>query len=50
MIAVKVAGSNIVAHAIVTMETLLLSRELKGISKRAAFLKDGLVIYDVRVG
>ena len=45
-----IAGSNIVAHAIVTMETLLLFRELKGISKRAAFLKDGLVIYDVSAG
>ena len=43
----NIAGSNIIAHAVVTMETLLLFRELKVISKKTAFLKDGLVKYDV---
>ena len=43
----NIAGSNTVAHAVVTMETLSLFRELKGISKRTAFLKDRLAKYDV---
>ena len=43
----NIAGSSIVAHAVVTIETLSLFRELKGISKRSAFLKDGLTKYDV---
>ena len=43
----NIAGSNIVAHAVVTMETLSLFRELKGISKMTVFLKDGLAKYDV---
>ena len=43
----NIVGSNIVAHAIITMETLSHFRELKGISKRTAFLKDGLAKYDV---
>ena len=43
----NIAGSNIVAHAVVTMATLSHFRELKGISKRTAFLKDGLAQYDV---
>ena len=42
----NVAGSNIVALA----ETLSLFWELKGISKRTAFLKDGLAKYDVSAG
>ena len=42
-----IPGLNIVAHVIVTMETLLLFRELKGISKRTVLLKDGLEKYDV---
>ena len=46
----NIPGSNIVAHAVVTMETLLLFRELKGISKRTTFLKDGLAKYNVSVG
>ena len=46
----NIAGSNIVAHTDVTMETLSLFRELKGISKRTAFLKDGLAKYDVSAG
>ena len=46
----NIAGSNIAAHADVTMETLSLSQELKGISKRTAFLKDGLAKYDVSAG
>ena len=33
----NIAGSNIVAHAVITMETLSLFREFKGISKRTAF-------------
>ena len=41
------AGSKIVAHAVVTIETLSLFQELKGISKRTAFSKDGLAKYDV---
>ena len=45
-----IAGSNIVVHEVVTMETLSLFRELKGISKRTAFLKDGLAKYDVSAG
>ena len=40
----------IVAHAAVTMETLPHFGELTGISKRTAFLKDGLAKYDVSVG
>ena len=43
----NIAGLYIVAHVVVTMETLSLFRELKGISKRTAFLKDGLAKYDV---
>ena len=43
----NIAGSNIVVHVTVTTETLSLFREFKGISKRTAFLKDGLVKYDV---
>ena len=43
----NIAGSNIVAHADVTMETLSLFWETKGISKRTAFLKDGLAKYDI---
>ena len=43
----NIVGSNIVAHAVVTMETLSFFREPKGISKRTAFLKDGLAKYDV---
>ena len=43
----NIAGSNIVVHAVVTMEILSLFRELKGISKRTAFLKDGFAKYDV---
>ena len=39
--------SYIIAHVVVTMESLSLFRELKGISKRTVFLKDGLVKYDV---
>ena len=46
----NIAGSNIVACLVVTMETLSLFRELKGISKRTVFLKDGLVKYDVSAG
>ena len=46
----NIAGSNIVVHTDVTIETLLLFRELKGISKRTGFLKDGLVKYDVSAG
>ena len=46
----NIAGSNIVAHAVVTMETLSLFRELKGISNRTAFLKGGLAKYNVSVG
>ena len=46
----NIAGSNIVAHADVTMETVSLFRELKGISKRTAFLKDGLAKYDDSAG
>ena len=46
----SIVGSNIVAHAGINMETLSLFRELKGISKRTAFLKDGLVKYDVTAG
>ena len=46
----NIAGSNIVAHAVVTMETLSLFRELKGISKMTALLKDGLAKYDVSAG
>ena len=42
----NIAGSNIVVHAVFTMETLSLFRELKGISKRTMFLKDGLAKYD----
>ena len=45
-----IAGSNIIVHVVVTMETLSLFRELKGISKRTAFLKDGLAKYDVSAG
>ena len=41
---------NTVAQMVVTMETLSLFRELKGISKRAVFLKDGLAKYDVSAG
>ena len=41
----NIAGSHIVAHAVVTMETLSFFRELMGISKRTAFLKDGLAKY-----
>ena len=43
----NIAGSNIVAHADVTMETLSLFWELKGIFLRTAFLNDGLAKYDV---
>ena len=43
----NIAGSNIVAHMVVTMETLLLFRETNVISKRTAFLKDGLAKNDV---
>ena len=46
----NLAGSNIIAHAVVTMETLSLFRELEGIFKRTAFLKDGLAKYDVSAG
>ena len=46
----NIAGSNIVAHEVVTMETLSHFQELEGISKRTAFLKDGLVKYDVSAG
>ena len=49
----NIAGSNIVAHADVsryTVETLSLFREFKGISKRTAFLNDGLAKYDVSAG
>ena len=46
----NIAGSNIVAHVDVTMETLSLFRELKGISKRTVFLNDGLAKYDVSAG
>ena len=46
----NIAGSNIVAHAVVTMETLSHFRELKGISERTAFLKDGLAKYDGSAG
>ena len=45
----NIAGSNIVAHVVVAME-MSLFRELKGISKRTAFLKDGLAKYDVNAG
>ena len=45
-----IAGSNIVAHVVVTIETLSLFRDLKGISKRNAFLKYGLAKYDVNAG
>ena len=45
----NIAGSHIIAH--VTMETLsLFFRELKMISKKTAFLKDGLAKYDFSVG
>ena len=43
----NIAGSNIVAHPVVIMETLSLFRELEVISKRTMFLKDGLAKYDV---
>ena len=43
----NIAGSKIIAHADITMETLSL---FQGISKRTAFLKDGLAKYDVRAG
>ena len=43
----NIAGSNIIAQADFTMETLSLFRELKGISKRSAFLQDGLVKYNI---
>ena len=43
----NIAGSNIIVHAVVTMETLLHFQELKGISKKTVFLKDG---YDVSAG
>ena len=46
----NLAGLNIVAHVVITMETLLLFRELERISKRTAFLKDGLAKYDVSAG
>ena len=46
----NIAGSNFVVHAVVTMETLSLFRQLKGISKRTAFLKDGLAKYDFSAG
>ena len=46
----NIAGSNIVVHAVITMETLLLFQELKGISKRTAFLKDGLAKYNISAG
>ena len=46
----NIAGLNIVAHAVVTMEILSLFQELKGISKRAAFLNDGLAKYDIMPG
>ena len=35
----NIVGSNIVAHAVVTIKTLSLFQELKGISKRTAFLR-----------
>ena len=44
---INIAGSNIAVHAVVTTETLSFFRELKGISQRTAFLKDGLAKYDV---
>ena len=43
----NIAGLNIVAHAVKTIETLSHFQEPKGISKRTAFLKDGLAKYDV---
>ena len=46
----NIAGSNIVVHVVVTMEILSLFEKLKGISKRTAFLKDGLAKYDVSAG
>ena len=46
----NIAGSNIVTHAVVIMETLSLFQQLKGISERTAFLKDGLVKYDFSAG
>ena len=41
------AGSNIVALAVVTMETLPAFLRNQGISKRTVFFKDGLAKYDV---
>ena len=46
----NIAGSNIVAHVDVTTETLSIFQELKGISKRTAYLKAGLAKYDVSAG
>ena len=46
----NISGSNIVAHAVVTMETVSLFRELKGISKRTAFFKGGQAKYNVTFG
>ena len=46
----NIAGSNIVAFAVVTMEILLFFREPKGISERTAFLKDGLAKYHISAG
>ena len=46
----NIAGLNIVAHSFVTMDTLSLFLELNVISKRSAFLKDGLAKYDVSAG
>ena len=42
----NINGLNIIAHMVATMETLSHFWELKGISKRTAFLKDGLAKYD----
>ena len=46
----NITGLNIIAHVVITMETLSLFRELEGISKRTAFLEDGLTKYDVSAG
>ena len=46
----NIVGSNILAHVVVTKETLYIFWELKGISKRTAFLKEGLAKYDVSSG
>ena len=46
----NIAISNIVAHAVVTMDTLSAFLRNQGDFQKDCFLKDGLVKYDVSAG